>query len=176
MFVETLLGSSTGHTHVSAVALINLGPSLAYCCRADRAAFREHSTLSPGLTHTHFDHIDILSFSSPMARINTRRETSTATSLYRSRTPNSDKENHHSQQTGKRKSMNPPPTRPPLSASEVNKRRRLDTPQTRIESILSQHPRKEHNDETTFFDPEQDEELRRDIRLAIRDNHRDIHG
>ena len=74
-----------------------------------------------------------------------------------------------------------PPSRPPLSAAhrlsvQGNKRRRLDSPNTRLEEILSQHPRQEEDDDTKYFDPEQDEDLRRDIRLAIRDNHRSIHG
>jgi non-structural maintenance of chromosomes element 4 len=125
-----------------------------------------------------------------MARLNARRSPSTD-SLYRGRTPLdsrantpagiSDKENQnpHTERSKSSASMNPP-SRPPLTAAQKlsigNKRRRLDSPQTRIDQILSQHPRRQESDDTKYFDPEQDENLRRDLRLEIRENHRDIHG
>jgi hypothetical protein len=123
-----------------------------------------------------------------MARLNTRRS-QTTDSLYRGRTasetlrgnsPNvaSDKENQNPEAQGKQSTN--PPSRPPLSTSNMltqgNKRRRLDSPQVRLEEILSQHPRQDEDEDKKYFDPEQDEDLRRDIRLAIRDNHRSIHG
>jgi non-structural maintenance of chromosomes element 4 len=128
-----------------------------------------------------------------MARLNASQRSPSTDSLYRGRTPldsrgntpaaTSDKENQNPQASRSKSttsgSMNPP-SRPPLTAAQRlsigNKRRRLDSSQTRINQILSQHPRKEDSDDTKYFDPEQDENLRRDLRLEIRENHRDIHG
>ncbi len=128
-----------------------------------------------------------------MARTNTLRST-TVDSLYRDRTPdgrtlssqpqNSDEENAQPTMESSKTPARPPvPSRPPLPNSfrlqRANKRLRLDraeTPSVWMEEILSQHPPQEDRGTKRYYDPEQNQELKRDIRMALRNSNRDLRG
>jgi hypothetical protein len=128
-----------------------------------------------------------------MARQNIRRST-TVDSLYRDRTPDgtsltsqvqtSDKENDNpgmdrSKPTERPNAPNRPSLVNPINSQRANKRQRLDredTPNTRVEGLLSQYPRQEDTGSQRYYNPEQNEDLRRELRIAMRHNIRDIQG
>jgi hypothetical protein len=125
-----------------------------------------------------------------MARVNYNRQQreDTTNSLYRGRTPDSmnittsDKENS-SPRIGKRKSTTQPSTRSSQGLAVQNtqgsKRRRMENNNTlnsRLQEQLSQYPRQEETEEQRFFNPDQNEDLRRDLRMGMRDNRAELIG
>jgi hypothetical protein len=115
-------------------------------------------------------------------------------SLYRDRTPdglplssqpqNSDEENAQpAMESSKTPARPPAPGTSSLpngfSLRRANKRLRLDraeTPSALVEEILSQHPRQEERGTKRYYDPEQNQELKRDLRMALRNSNRDLRG
>jgi hypothetical protein len=120
-----------------------------------------------------------------MARNNTGRAT-TVDSLYRGRTPDpsqepSDQENDQPAMESTEKQMGPPRSTLPLNVGlqRENKRMRLDrgeTPSVLVQEILSQHPQQESEGTKRYYDPDQDPNLKRDLRIALRDSYRDLKG
>ena len=128
-----------------------------------------------------------------MARLNTRR--STTDTIYRDRTPegasgttpsptppsasfSSDKENRNSSRAS-------PANKRPLgnAKSTMNgsgKRRRLEeqprNAQRRRTTASTQQQELEEDDDKNFYDPDQDPEERRNVRMQLRNNNRELKG
>jgi len=64
-----------------------------------------------------------------------------------------------------------------VQRNQSNKRRRMDNPlNTRIQEQLSQYPRQEETEEQKYFNPDQNEDLRRDLRMGMRENRAELIG
>src|SRR6266480_3636147 len=137
-----------------------------------------------------------------MARLNTRRSPSRASSLYRDPTPSSthplringalspsptasfssDKENREDeQQTSAARNKGKAPmvsSNLPTSTgsgARANKRRRLGERDGSTSTTSPSANRRVTTDDTQYYDPEQDPDERREVRLSLRNNSRELH-